>query len=101
LNNLKISTRLLILICAMSALLVVIGAIGLMGISRADDALESVYKDRTVPMGQISEIQRQLLRNRLAIAVALVTPTPEVIAASTRDIEAKRGHGQRRNCPGQ
>ncbi len=87
-NNLKISTRLLILICAMSALLVVIGAIGLMGISRADDALESVYKDRTVPMGQISEIQRQLLRNRLAIAVALVTPTPEVIAASTRDIEA-------------
>ncbi|MDO8449601.1 MAG: methyl-accepting chemotaxis protein [Rhodoferax sp.] len=87
-NHLKISTRLIILIGIMSALLMAIGAIGLFGISKADDALKSVYEDRTKPMGQVAEIQRQLLRNRLAVAVSLVTPTPEVINPATAEIEA-------------
>jgi methyl-accepting chemotaxis protein len=87
-NNLKISTRLAIMIGVTSVLLVAIGAIGLFGIVRADDALKSVYEDRTVPMGQIAEIQRQLLRNRLAIAVALVTPSTEVIGPATAEVEA-------------
>ena len=87
-NNLKISTRLAIMIGITSLLLVAIGAIGLFGIVRANDALKSVYEDRTVPMGQIAEVQRQLLRNRLAVAVALVTPSPEVIGPATAEVEA-------------
>jgi len=88
LRNLKISVRLTILIGILSLLLIAIGSIGLLGISRSNDALQTVYEDRTVPMGQIAEIQRQLLRNRLAIAVALVTPTPEVIAPAVAEVEA-------------
>lgn len=87
-SNLKISTRLLMLIGILSMLLVAIGAMGLFGISQTDDALKSVYVDRTIPMGQIAEIQRQLLRNRLAIAVSLVTPTPDVINPATAEIDA-------------
>ena len=87
-RNLKISVRLTILIGILSLLLIAIGSIGLLGISRSNDALQTVYEDRTVPMGQIAEIQRQLLRNRLAIAVALVTPTPEVIAPAVAEVEA-------------
>ena len=87
-NHLKISTRLAIMIGVTSVLLVVIGAIGLFGIARTNDALQSVYEDRTVPMGQIAEVQRQLLRNRLAVANSLVTPTPEVIGPATAEIEA-------------
>jgi len=88
LNNLKISTRLVILIGILSALLIAIGSIGLFGISKSNDALQSVYEDRTVPTGQIAEIQRLLLRNRLAIAVSLVTPTPETINPNTAEVEA-------------
>ncbi len=87
-NQFKISTRLIVLIGALSVLLLGIGGIGLLGISRANDALLSVYEHRTIPMGQVAEIQERLLRNRLAIAVTLVTPTPEDIARNTKEIEA-------------
>jgi len=87
LNNFKISTRLSILIGILSVLLIAIGSMGLFGISQTNDALKSVYEDRLVPTGQIAEIQRQLLRNRLAIAVSLVTPTPEVINPATAEVE--------------
>jgi len=87
-RDLKISTRLLILIGIMSSVLIAIGAIGLYGISMSNDALQTVYEDRTIPMGQIAEIQRNLLRNRLAIAVSLITPTPETINPNAAEVEA-------------
>ena len=87
-NSLKISTRLILLISVLCAMLISIGAIGLYGIVQADDALKTVYEDRAVPMGQIAEIQRGLLINRLAIASSLVTPTPEVINPATAEVEA-------------
>ena len=87
-RDLKISTRLLMLIGLMSAVLIAIGSIGLYGIHMSDNSLQTVYEDRTIPMGQIAEIQRQLLRNRLAIAVSLVTPDPQTINPATAEIEA-------------
>ncbi len=86
-NNLKVSTRLMLLIGVMSALMVAIGSLGLFGIGKSNDALQSVYEDRTVPVGQLGNIVSMLLSNRLAIAVALVTPTPETIASSTAAVE--------------
>ena len=87
-NNLKISTRLLILMGVMSALLIAIGAVGLLGILQANESMRSVYEERLVPTTQISEIQKLLLRNRLAIATSLVTPSPEVIALNTAEVES-------------
>jgi methyl-accepting chemotaxis protein-1 (serine sensor receptor) len=87
-NNFKISTRLLVLIGLMSALMAGVGALGLYGIWKTDDALKSVYEDRLVPVGQLDTIVRAILRNRLAIAVSLVTPTPEEIAKNTAEVEA-------------
>ncbi|MBV5297564.1 MAG: MCP four helix bundle domain-containing protein [Rhodoferax sp.] len=63
-NKLNISTRLLILISVLSALLIGIGAIGLYGIVRADDSLQTVYADRTVPLGQLDDISYLMQRNR-------------------------------------
>ena len=54
-NQLKISTRLVVLLGCMSALLIAIGAIGLRGISQANDALLNAFEHRTTPMGQIAE----------------------------------------------
>ena len=87
-NNLKLSTRLMLLIGLLSALLVGMGGLGLFGIGKSNEALRTVYEDRTVPIGQLGEIESMLLLNRLAIAVALVTPTPEVINTSAATIES-------------
>ena len=87
-NHLKISTRLIILISLLSMLLIAIGAIGLFGINKSNDALKSVFEDRTVPMGQIAEINQLILRNRLHIAGALLDPTPEEISRDIAGIEA-------------
>ncbi len=87
-NRFKISTRLMALVGALSVLLIAIGALGLLGISKANDALQTVYEDRLLATSQLADIQRQLIRNRLAIAVALVTPTPEVINPATAEVES-------------
>ncbi len=87
-NNFKISTRLIVLIGILSALLIAIGSVGLVGISQSNEALKSVYQDRLIPTGQIAEIQRLLLRNRLAVAVSLLTPNPETINPNTAEVEA-------------
>jgi len=86
-NKLKISTRLLVLVGLLSLLLMAIGSLGLYGIEKTNTSVETVYRSNTVPMGQIAEIQERLLRNRLAIAVALVTPDAETIQRSTAQVE--------------
>ena len=78
-NQLKISTRLLMLIGLLSVLLVAIGAIGLMGMSSSNAAFNSVYQDRMVPVGQLAEVQRLVLRNRLEAAEALLSGNPAVV----------------------
>jgi hypothetical protein len=48
-NKLKISTRLAILIGVLGALLVLIGSIGLYGMTKSDQALDTAYTDRRYP----------------------------------------------------
>jgi methyl-accepting chemotaxis protein-1 (serine sensor receptor) len=60
-NKLKISTRLIWLIGVLAALLVAIGGLGLFGIGKSNDALKSVYEDRTVPAAQLGEIRALML----------------------------------------
>ncbi|NRF71454.1 Tar ligand binding domain-containing protein [Aquincola sp. S2] len=86
-STMKISTRMFVLIGVLSILLLGIGGIGLRGIHQSNAALQTVYEHRTVPMGQIAQIQERLLRNRLALAVSLVTPTPEDIKRNTAEVE--------------
>ena len=87
-NNLKVSTRLMMLIGVLSALLVAIGAVGLFGIGQSNDALKSVFEDRTVPAAQLGRINTLVLKNRLAVNNALATSTPEVIQQRTAEIES-------------
>ncbi len=87
-NNLKISTRLFFLIGALSLLMLAVGSVGLFGVRHSNSGLQTVYEDRLQALAQISEIQRLLLRNRLVLAVSLVTPTPEVIGSSTSEVES-------------
>lgn len=87
-NKLKIATRLLILIGLLSALLLTIGSIRLFGMSATNAAFNSVYVDRMVPVGQLADIQRLVLRNRLVITESLLDSRPDSVAQDLRVMEA-------------
>lgn len=73
-KNMKIGARLVALIGLLSALLVAIGALGLWGIGKANESTRGIYEE-------------SLLANRLAIAVALITPDAPTIAAAAQTLE--------------
>ena len=87
-NSLKIFTRLMILIGIFSILLMGIGSIGMFGISQSNEALKTVYADRTVPISQLGEIDSLFLRNQLALASCYIIPIPKEITEKTAQIEA-------------
>ncbi len=70
-NQLKISTRLAMLVALLSAMLIVGAVMGLYGITKSTNALHSVYEDRTVPLVQLSDIMRLTQRNQLLVATSL------------------------------
>ncbi len=55
-NQLKISTRLTVLLAVLCLLTVVIGVAGLTGMHRANAGLNTVYQDRVVPLKQIKTV---------------------------------------------
>jgi methyl-accepting chemotaxis protein len=56
LKNLTIKSRLIFVISFLSVLAVVIGFLGLRGMSVANEGLRTVYEDRLVPAGQLGEV---------------------------------------------
>jgi methyl-accepting chemotaxis protein len=80
-NNFKISTRLIVLTGMLSLLLIVIGGNGLFGLRAGNEGLRTVYENRTVPMGQLAEVQELLLENRVNAFVIVTALLPEVVEA--------------------
>jgi methyl-accepting chemotaxis protein len=74
LNDMKISSRLMILLAFLMAGLVVIGAIGLYAAGKTEHALESVFDEKVTPLVQLTDIAKANLGNRLAIASAIIQP---------------------------
>lgn len=58
-----VATRLYILAALLSAMMIVIGATGLKGMSGAVTGLQTVYEDRTVPLVDLGNIQLLLLNS--------------------------------------
>ncbi len=87
-KNATIKSRLINMIALLSALMVIIGGLGLLGMTKANDGLRTVYEDRTVPMNQISTIKELILTNLLRVNAALVAPDliPNNITEAERDI---------------
>ncbi len=86
-NNLKISVRLVMLTAVLSILMVLLGVLGVVGIANSQAALKTVYEDRTVSLGQLATIQRNLLGNRIRLDAALLNPTPENVQQRAGEIE--------------
>ena len=87
-NNLKILTRLWILVGVLSALLVSIGVTGLLGIAKSNAAMESMYQDRMQAVASLGSFQFLMTRNRLIISNTLLDPTPARVEKYTLEVDA-------------
>lgn len=86
-KNLSVKMRLSILAGLLSLLLVAVGIIGLFGMSQTVSGLKTVYEDRAVPIADLGNIRSRLLANRLAIAVAQISPEPDFIRKQAMLVE--------------
>ena len=87
LKNMKIGSRLTLLLGVLSALLLLVGINGLVTLSKANDALQTQYAEHLVPAHQLDEINYYMIRNRLVISNTLLIPTPERIAKYTKEVD--------------
>ncbi|HLD64918.1 MAG TPA: methyl-accepting chemotaxis protein [Pseudomonas sp.] len=71
LQNFTIKARLVGLVLLSAILMLVIGALGVSGMGNTKDALNSVYLDRLIPTGQVSQITALLQDNRAQLLLSL------------------------------
>ncbi len=87
-KNLTIKSRLIFIIALPAVLLIAGAGLGLYGLSKASDSLYGVYNDRAKPLDMLGQVDRLILRNRLLIAMSIVTPAPEEIRRNMSEVEA-------------
>jgi methyl-accepting chemotaxis protein len=86
----RVSTRLFVLITALTSLLVLIGGFGVYGARQSNLSLELVYQERTVPAVELGQIDALTISSRMHVAQALANPVPDVIAFSIKAIAANQ-----------
>jgi len=86
-KNITIKTRLICIISLLSLLLFTIGGMGLLGMDRAKESLQTVYEYRTIPMNQISSILRLQMSNWQRLTLILVDPTPVTTARNIAEVQ--------------
>jgi methyl-accepting chemotaxis protein len=92
LKNMKIGSRLTLLLGILSALLLLVGAVGLSTLSKANEAMQALYNEHVIPAHQLDEINYYMIRNRLVISNVTLIPTPERIAKYTKEVDDNIDH---------
>jgi methyl-accepting chemotaxis protein len=87
-RNLTIKARLVAVLAFLSVLMAAMGIAGLFGMNKTNGALKSVYEDRTVALRYLGQVERTLSSNRLQMANALLTRTPEAGKTAAERIAA-------------
>ncbi|MBT9612989.1 MAG: MCP four helix bundle domain-containing protein [Burkholderiales bacterium] len=85
-KKMNIKGRLTFIMGLLSALLLLVGGLGLFGMSATNEGLRTVYEDRTVPLSQLDQIVRLLDQNRTNLVESIINPSPSVIANRTETI---------------
>ena len=71
-GNLTIKTRLIFTISLLSVLLIVVGFFGLRGMSVANEGLRTVYEDRLIALGDLSEVNLLQSENQRQVHLMLM-----------------------------
>ena len=66
-SNLKIGPRLGVAFGSILALLIIVASAAIVGINAVHSGLKTVYEDRTVCLGQLSQIHQLMLRNSILV----------------------------------
>ena len=74
LNDMKISSRLMILLAFFMAVLVVVGGVGIYASGKANTAAESLYNNQLIPLSQLAVANERVLHSRVAIINATIFP---------------------------
>ncbi len=82
-KNLSIKSRLTFVVGMLSALLLMIGIMGLVGMNKANEGLRTENDDLAVASIQIHQIESLILDERLQLSLALLDHTPAVIKRGT------------------
>ncbi len=88
LTDMKIGSRLVILIGVLMVLLVAVGTYGLLGLRDGSQSMEMMYQENMKQAHRLDEINYFMTRNRLVISNALLDPTAESIGKSAAEVEA-------------
>ncbi|WP_307734689.1 methyl-accepting chemotaxis protein [Massilia hydrophila] len=88
-NQLSIKVRLLLVIGLLGVELLIGAAVGLFSLGQANDALQAMYSDRLVRLGQLDQVVRRLNRNQFDVTEAL-TVDPGAVPALLEDVERNR-----------
>ncbi|MDP2792495.1 MAG: methyl-accepting chemotaxis protein [Sulfurisoma sp.] len=87
LTNLSLKAKLGGVMAILAALLLIIGAMGILGMGQANDGLRDVYEQHTMGIADVTDINRTMLRNRILTEGALIDPTPENIARTAEEMK--------------
>ena len=73
-SNLKIGARLGTAFAAVLMLMLAIAVVGVVTADKIHAGLKTVYEDRTVPLGQLGEVNRLMQRNRILVMDMMLHP---------------------------
>jgi len=79
-----IKFRLMLVIGVLSALMVMIGGVGIYGFNQSNLGLKTVYEDRAVPMGELGVVIDRMQRTRLNAIIAAYSKNPEIVKERSR-----------------
>ena len=91
-KSITIKMRLIITLSVLSALLLVVGGIGIMGMGQAKDGLQTVYEDRAVPLMDLGLVIDMINRIRTNAVVAMSADKSETVdrmIADTRELDGE------------
>jgi methyl-accepting chemotaxis protein-1 (serine sensor receptor) len=86
-KNLSIKARLIFVLAFMAVLLLAIGVIGMVGMSKTEAGLKTVYVDRTIPLVNLSRIRSLILLNQIAITGAIADQSPAFVSEKANEVD--------------
>ncbi len=86
-KDLSIKSRLTLVVGLLSLLLLMIGIMGLVGMSKANEGLSTENERNAIASGHIAQIESLILDERLQLSLALLKPTPAEIKRQTEVVE--------------
>jgi hypothetical protein len=85
LSNIRIRTRLVLLVVVLQFGMICIGGLGLFGTSKANQGMGTIYEDRTVPLMDLGLVIDMINRMRINALTAANAPNPEVAVKANAD----------------